>query len=674
MLCALLPIVAVAVWNAQSARPRDVHYWPVSNDQRHLVAMNTLPKGTQALCTDLETGALSSRLIGQKVTSPNRESVGRFNNQVWLLNCIDNNRSEFEWVDLLSERAVITRQISRNGDEQKHYGACVVNNNIVQLKAEKLDLIDLHSGVIVDSIPLSSKGTLLLESIDDTDCFLVSEIKGNREQLLYRLDGDKIHEIARWSCSRKYKFRSASTNYIASLLMDGKTFEVRDASSGDVIAEYLVEHDPELTERRNAIDATIISRTNPRLYTDLLTGKKLPIPDGSQLIARDLEGMRLITLRKPSEQSLVWDCIVLKESTGAELSRFEVPSHRFEFKAGGYPNAFLFRANQLVLGTESYGISIYDLSTGSLVREYDHFTWPERWSLISAIGLGIWCLVWLLQSVRLHPFGWLDMFVCSGLVVFFCCNRIPYRDDTSFEACVCLGVFGCWLLTATTWLFLSRERWSVRLQPMFLMVGMTFGIAAGFMGCLTWDPSAPIAFAIGELLLIATYLFPIVLLRYLGLRIEPGDDLVVSMKPRASMFALRDLFLLTIVFALLFMVARWMPAVNWLTTTPSNWRGLLMIVSAIAVPSLVAMWTATSRRSWPARWGVLLIVIVGYEILAASLACGVFRRELVLSSAVATLFGFYAYRLRGWRLERNAIALQKDEQSHCLPNSQPLVG
>jgi hypothetical protein len=425
MLCTLLPIVAVAVWSARNARPRGVHYWPISNGQRHIVAIDTLPKGSQAYSTDLETGALSSRLFGQKLTSPYRESVGRFNNQVWLLNCIDNNRSEFEWVDLLSKGATITRLISRDADEQKHYSACIVNSHIVQLKAEKLDLIDLHSGEIVDSIPVLPKGTLLLESIDDTDCFLVSENNGNREQLLYRLDGNKIHEIARWNCYRKHKFRSASTNYIASLLTDGKTFEVRDTVSGEVISEYFVEHDPELTERWNAVDATIISRTSPRLYTDLLTGKKLQVPDGSQLIARDLEGRRLITLRIPSEPSLFWNCIVLDESSGQELSRFEVPSHRFEAKAGGFPNAFLFRANQLVLGTESYGISIYDLSTGTLVREFDPFTWPERLSMIAAIALGIWCLVWLLGSVRLHPFGWLDIVVCSGLNVLFCCHRIP---------------------------------------------------------------------------------------------------------------------------------------------------------------------------------------------------------------------------------------------------------
>jgi hypothetical protein len=101
------------------------------------------------------------------------------------------------------------------------------------------------------------------------------------------------------------------------------------------------------------------------------------------------------------------------------------------------------------------------------------------------------------------------------------------------------------------------------------------------------------------------------------------------------------------------MVARWMPAVNWLAARPSDWRSLLMLVSMVAVPSLVAMWTATSRRWWPIRWVALLFVIVGYEILAASLAWGVLRRELVLCAALATLFCFFAYRLRGWRIDRD---------------------
>jgi hypothetical protein len=667
MLCTLLPICVLEVWSARNARPTSAYCWPISKGQSDLVTIQTLQKGAMGYYTDLNTGAFSARLIGQRHSSYKRISTCRFDSQIWVLHG-DRFFFESEWVDLKKNAKSEVRQTKYKESLENFRGAYVVNNHLVCLQAGRLEATELLSGKVVDSVPFSQGRRTMFQPVNGTQSILLSESLDRNnpnsvcEQSLFTFDGTKIRKIASWSSLEDcVHIWSASTSYLASLNVDGTNTEVRDSKSGELIAEYI--DDPSLIRKGVPIDQTIIWETD-RGCADIVSGKTLPVPEGSRLIARDVDGQQLVTLRKKTNALLGWDCIVLDEGSGKELNRFDVPLKHCPSDRKNDSWAFLMDSNRLVIATISYGISIYDLKSGILIREFDPFIRSERCSWIAAIGFGIWCLVWLNGSAKLHPHGWLDMAVCPGLVIACCCIRNQHRNYPEFELCVCFGIFGCWILASSAWLFFGNTRWSLRFQPLLLLLGATFGIVAGLLIDITWFRSEPVDFAFGEIFLIAIYFFALVLLRYFGFRLVKVEELAHTPKPKASMFALRDLFSLTLVFAFLFTFARWMPAVNWLKATPSSWRILLMLVGMIAVPSLVAMWTATSRRSWLVRWGVLLIVLVGYEILAASLAWGVFRRELALSAAIATLFGFYAYRLRGWRLERNAIALQTDGQSH----------
>ena len=664
MVCTLLPICFVAVWSARNARPTSVHCWPISKGQSCLVAIQTLKKGTMGYYTDLNTGAFSSRLIGHQFSCYVQNSTGHFDSQIWAVNCDRPGQFEVEWVDLRPELKTKSRQIQFSDHFETRQWGCVVDKHFVCLHSDRLEATDLVSGVAVDSVLFSQDRRTMFQPVHGTQSILLSEAPDRSnpnsvcEQSLFTFDGTKIHKIASWSSLEDcVHIWSASTSYLASLHVDGKTTEVRDTQSGQLIAEYIDEKS--LIRKGVPIDQTIIWETD-KGCTDIVSSKTLPVPDGSRLIARNVDGQQLVTLRKKTNTPLGWECIVLDEGTGKELNRFDVPLKHCPSDSKYDSRAFSIGANRLVIATRSYGISIYDLKSGELIREFDPFIWSERCSWLAALGFGIWCFVWLHGSAKLHPHGWLDIAVCSGLVIACCCIRNWYRSETQFELCVCFGIFGCWILASTTWLFFGKTRWSLRFQPLLLLLGGTFGIVAGLLVDITWFRSEPVDFAFGEMFLIAIYFFAMVLLRWVGFRIVKAEDSVHTPKSNASILALRDLFSLTIVFALLFTVARWMPAVNWLKATPSNWRGLLMLVSMIAVPSLVAMWTATSRRMWLVRWGVLLMLIVGYEILAASLAWGVFRRELFLSAAISTLFCFYAYRLRGWRL---ILALKKEHQA-----------
>ena len=661
MICALLPIGAIAYWAAWNARPSgEVHFWPVSREQHHLFACQSVLKGTFAYRMDLETGELDSRLIGSKVISPSREKFGKFHNRMWLSNWLGNACSEFECVDLSTDLPTLFRKRHLKADEDSnHYRDTLVNNHIVCLTSENLESIDFASGVLTDSVPTNQNGTLVIESIDDTECFLMSEIGSNRERILYKLDQGQIREIARWSCYHGHLFRSGATTYLGSILTDGSTFEVRNASTGEVAARYDAKHDVELTERLQTIDSTIVGRATPRSYTDLFTGKAIPVPEDSLLIARDLIGGRMITMRRSNPPAVGWECIVLNDSNGQELNRFDVPRHRYVSENGRRPNAFLLREDQLVLCTDSFAISIYDLSSGKLVCDYDPFAWSERCSVVAVIAFGIWSLIWLVGSARLHTQGWFDIAVCSGLVVACCCVRIPYRMDVGLEYCVCFGIFGSWILATTFGMLFGRTRWSLRFQPLLVIVAMVVGVVVEFIGDPLWEPIGPtVDFLFGLILLLSIYVIALLPLRWCGYRIETKSEIPAAnaqpLKKVTTAFSLRDLFVLTIVSACLFTVVRWLPAINWLQARPSDWKGITLLVGTIATASLIAMWIANQLRSWAVRSGVWLLVVLTFESLSMFDASGVFRRELLWSAAIASLFCFQAYRLRGWQFGRTS--------------------
>ena len=104
------------------------------------------------------------------------------------------------------------------------------------------------------------------------------------------------------------------------------------------------------------------------------------------------------------------------------------------------------------------------------------------------------------------------------------------------------------------------------------------------------------------------------------------------------------------VFALLFAVARWLPAADW--SQASQWLYISILVGFLAILNLFAFWTAIGRSTWIARWGFWIIVIVGNETLSRNITLHTVPWDLTLSTVIATLFCFYAYRLRGWRLQK----------------------
>lgn len=662
MACLLLPIAAFAFWGVQNARPRAVSCWPSSIGQRrYLIGYENdyWFHWVKIFSTELATGETTFRSLGP---TQNHPRFGVLGSKIWALAEKSKDHFVLQLADLQDDQIQENCDVQIADQEELERGICVVDHRIIRLRSGKLESTDFLDGSVVDSISFPNQEPSFIDPISDTKNFLVSGV-GNpvskvRETILFRVAEGRIEQLSNWSELHHLQFKVGSAPYVACLLADGLSIEVRNASSGDVVSSYSVPQDPLLTTPLTYIDTTILLtswfrwRMAPLLYTDALTGQSLPVPPGSELIERDVEGQRLITMRKKENVSLGWDCIVLDAISGKELIRFDIPIRDYSPNLLG--GAFLGDSNHLVLSAQDYRIFLYDLSSGKLVRTFDPFVWSDWCNRVAEIAFGIWCLVWLRISARLHSQGWLDMAVCSGFSVGYCGLRIQCIANPIQEYYVCCGIFGSWILAAIYWLIFGKTRWSVRFQPLLLLSGTTIGFMALLLPKFAGNYVE--MFSLGLFVLVIMFLLALLPLRYFRFRLEKepicNEALDSAMKNSGSTIALQDLFLLTIVFAILFSLIRWMPNVNWRNLEAHELISVSLLVCMIAVPSLFACWTALSRRSWVSRWGIWVIAIIGHETLAIGIAGDVFPRELSPSAIVATLFCFYAYRLRGWRLSR----------------------
>ena len=82
----------------------------------------------------------------------------------------------------------------------------------------------------------------------------------------------RIYQTANWNDLHHIQFQAASNSYVASLLADGMSIEVRNASSGEVVSKYMIPRDPLLTTPMSAIDTTAYGKNWFRWHIDLGDG------------------------------------------------------------------------------------------------------------------------------------------------------------------------------------------------------------------------------------------------------------------------------------------------------------------------------------------------------------------------------------------------------------------
>ena len=658
MTCLMIPIGMIAILGTQNERPRDLFYWDALRGQQPcILALEPGSTRSKLYCVDLKQGTMTTHTIDRIFSLG---SIGNFNTQVWAHH---GNRGALQLIEMQGNEAPLTREIQWTEPRSLH-SICVVDNHIIRQRSGQIESTDFSSGTMTDSVPcpIDDSMGMVQEHITDTKSFLVSEFSQQgsgteKEQFLFKVTDGKLSQTTNWAELDHRMFHVASQSCIVSLLVDGTTIEVRNATSGDVVSRYSIPQTPSLSSAMISIDQTGYGKSwihwigDPLLYTDALTGKSLPVPVGSDLIERDIDGNRLITIRRNVKESSGWVCMIVDATTGDELSRFEMALGNYSPLSSMLGGIYMIDSNQMVSATQDCRFFTYDISTGKLIHSFDPLLWADWCSRFALLAFGLWCLVWLRVCTRLHPYGWIDYSICTGLAVAFCCFQLQYNVEAPHSLLMLSGIFGSWVLAAITWLVFGNTRLSVRVQPLILIIGSTTGIMAL---TTTKDQGVLAPFVVGlSILLIA---LPIALLPLRFLRFRFQNDLALEKdigkthQQRSSAFALRDVFSLTMVFALLFAVARLLPAADW--SQARFWGQISMFAIAIGFPSLLAFWTAISRSSWVARWGSCMGLFIGSVILYVTITKNTVPWQPIVSAVVSTLFCFYAYRLRGWRLGR----------------------
>lgn len=602
---------------------------------------------------------MTTRPIGRVVDSL---SISNFGTQMWAYDSQTKDRGALQLAEMQDSMAVQTRPI-RLADGENFKSICVTDNHLVRVRSGKLEIADFKSGTTIHSVPCPMLDRFRLEHIQDTKSFLMSEtyplgssIGAEKQQFLFEVSEGKPRQIANWNEIAHYPFRIAHQSYILSLLADGVTIEVRNATSGDVVSRYSIPQSRLMPKTMLTIDSLsygkswIQWRSDPFLYTDALTGKTLPVAHGSMLLERDLDSNRLITLDTNAGGSIRKRCIVVDATTGEESNRFEIAIGRVPF-FNDYGGCVMIDKNQIVFPTQDCRFLTYEISSGNLIRVFDPLLWADWCNRLSSLAFGFWCIAWLYVCAKMHRYGWIDFAICSGVSVAFCCYQLRYNTEPKDSFFMLCGNFGSWILAAATWLVFGNLRLSLRIQPLILFIGITTGIVAL---TTTKDQGLLAPFVVGLSMVVVEFLVALLTLRFLRFRFQ--NELAVekaqekTRQHRSSAVALRDVFSLTMVFALFFAVVRWLPAANW-----SQARLVLEIsifTIAIAIPCLLAFYTALGRDSWKARWGIWAAIIIVSEILCMALSKQNVPWMTILTAVVPTLFCFYAYRLRGWRLGR----------------------
>lgn len=657
MLCLMIPIGMFAILGTQNERPRRLFYWnELTGDQPCILAFENGPTRAKLYCIDLKTGSLTTRPLGR---IRDFLSVSNFNTHVWAYDLKPDDQVVWQWMDMKAGDAVQTREIQLSNQEYSE-SLCIVDKYAIRLRPGKLDSDDFFSGTTVDSIPCPTPPPIRLEHIKDTKSFLVTEPSfpssaGTQKRFLFELRDGKFVQTANWLETDHVQISIAMKSYILSLLDDGVSIAVRDGRSGEVVANYVPTQSSAFAvpltrfSKFSSGRSWLVWRNAPIKYTDALTDRPLPVPAGCILIERDLASNRLVAIARAAKSD-GWDCRIVDENTGRELNRFRIALEHYGLSAKVY-GLFRIETNQIVFATQNCRFFTYDIVTGKMIRSVDPLLRADWCSRLASFAFGVWCVVWLRVCAILHPHGWVDFAICSGLAVAFCCYQLRNNVDSLFSLPMLCGLFGSWVLAAVAWLAFGKSRWSLRVQPLIFLIGITTGIIAI---TTTQDQGILAPFVLGlSLLVIASPIF-LMPLRFLRFQFQNDaiaeNGFVKTPQHHLSTVTLRDVFSLTIAFAFLFAVARWLLVANW--DQASLWLSISFFTSVIAIPSLLAFWTAMGRSSWIVRWGLWAILIIGSEILFIAITENTVPWQLVLSAVVPTLFCFYAYRLRGWRLGR----------------------
>jgi hypothetical protein len=655
LILAILPIAWVAMWSARNTPAEYVYSGFLEDDFLFSKAQH------QIYCTNVKT----DKLVSCSLRCAKNVGRGVNGSSAWVISLSNDEKSVVvQRCNLDNEQPITTNVFPFDfRDFPRLQGRMVAMDNcILCLRNDHLESYDSLSGEILDSIAIT--GSLYIHptigTLPRNRLLLTDRSKTKSCRLVEAADDGKLKILADWATIDAYAFSEEGKSYVASLLPDGLTIEVRNAADGTVVSSITLAPDPTLalplTQIRSNHSGSWISSASPSVTFDMFTGRELPVPSQFEIIERDGRNKRLIAISKASRIDPQSTCIVLDEPTGTEVARFKVDL-KFDLAK------VLQDSNELAIATTDFRVLIFDIRNGQLIRTIDPYA-LVRWSRIGvAIVFAFWCVIWVRFFATIHTYAWIDSTVC--IAVFQAYMTYCSYHDVSFRYLnyLCLLGLGAMLgmiFMACNWMVLGRIRFSVRLLPLLLTFGLSIGLVVWWVDD---DPTVSDESYLIPAIVVATVALTCLFLplRWLNIRFAQIESTPFVQRDADSesqtRVDLRDIFLLTAVVAILVSIFRLIPISHWY---PSQSIVEVFVVIGIhmveiAGVGLFALWISMSRLSWVWTWGLVassLLFILGLSVPQQVLW---FPREFASAPSGAyltCLLGFYAYRLRGWRFAK----------------------
>ncbi len=562
-------------------------------------------------------------------------------------------------------------------EEINDNGICVAGSSVVQIHSNVVTAEAIGTRTPTDSMTIGFASEGMIQQISGTRNVLAYEKPKTagaiRDFALLRVLDGKISLVARWQAIDCRVNDEHAPKYIASLSTDGATVETRDATDGRVYYSKSLPDNFGLRLPLSSLEGELF--TNWIHWNsggmNVVTGATIKTPEGYRVLWHDVARQRLFCQNKYDLE--VKKCTVIDEQTGRELFYFQLPI-KYYWQAG-----IQVLEDQLLIASRDGRINFHDVASGTVLRSIDPFRSVHWLNCICSIVFFAWCVLWSRLTTRMHSKGWLDLFVYTMPILGYVLMRLhdQHADRFSING-ICFVSFGVSLglvLLASIWCAIGGVRWSLGALPLALCVLFGLGFHSFVNGgSQLWKGYENEAFVLTSL---AASGF-VMRLKFGSLRFSPDSaeraELAhVATEPRGHRFPLRDLFLWTAVFGILFAMLKGNLCVM------AHDIGLLPFAILPGFFFAFVAWVALrlanqcnqliAIRVARLSCGIALLCVLFSDPAATTLFPPIVDSTLGYVSFLFFLvpvwltvyFGLLAYRLRGWRIVTTTPCLAKIE-------------
>ena len=666
LLVFLMAIAGLAVWGIHHTRPsRHGNYELVAKDGKEILVSafaDSTSYGWGVIrmdgeLTNFARSRFSTRRLTERSTKLSADANryldgGNDNGSVWtVIRDVDSDAHLLQ-LELTSDEPVRSTSFAFPAPTTKFESrASVCGEKLVLSSGEQMELRDIRSGRVLDSIPSVLNANSHLAHLWGTQNLYAWNNKSKKVHL-FSLDAETLRLVHEWDVLHAIPFKRKGEAFIISLLLDGKTIEVRSGKDGLVVNSYPVPSDPmiplPITNLAWSREGSILWWPTIGKHMDALTGEVIPFPNSFFPVFRDFDGNRIVGITEPRGRLTTKECVVVDDSAGSQTLRFPIDP----LVCSAYVRK---ESGLLALATYDHRVFLYELKGGTLVRIIDPFMLGFPINCLTLIAFIIWCILWLRIVSPIHPHGWIDGTLCVLLFIAYASYRFQSTGEQALASgfvFAALGVVMSSILMSGIWLCLGRNRLFLRATPVVQVYGLVIGVIVFWFS----EPQIQSDLIPAATILSLTLMLPFAILRLSGITLQNTNS-STAMDERSneneSLIRLRDIFFLTIVAAINASILRSIPLSHWygiwIGRRPIGFFLLLVTINAVCLVlvGLLALWTCLSKKSFAVRWlpwfvfGAMIIVLCNTQYALAG--------YVGIGASAALLVCLHAYRIRGWR-------------------------